>query len=55
VFTLNQDARKSQTSHLQSPVAGDRAFRGEVCRLLRNTLGEEFWQGQPPLVALGEQ
>jgi hypothetical protein len=30
-------------------------FRGEVYKLLGGTLGDEFWQGEHPLAALGEQ
>jgi hypothetical protein len=29
-------------------------FRGEAYKLLRDVLNEEFWQGAPPLAALGE-
>ncbi|MFF2364637.1 hypothetical protein ACFVU0_18350 [Streptomyces sp. NPDC058122] len=34
------------------PVAA--LFRGEVYKLLRDRLGSQYWQGESPLVALGE-
>ncbi|HWN60361.1 MAG TPA: hypothetical protein VNO25_06795, partial [Streptosporangiaceae bacterium] len=55
VFTLNQDAQIADMRIYSRPWPVTALFRGEVYKLLRSTLGEEFWQGQPPLLALGEQ
>ena len=55
VFTLNQDAQIADMRIYSRPWPVTALFRGEVYKLLRSTLGEEFWQGQPPLLALGKQ
>jgi hypothetical protein len=54
VFTLNGSRDLSDMRIYSRPWPVSALFRGEAYKLLQNTLGEEFWQGQNPLVALGE-
>lgn len=55
VLTLNQAGQIADMRIYSRPWPVTALFRGEVYKLLRGTLGAEFWQGQPPLAALGEQ
>ena len=55
VLTLNQAGQIADMQIYSRPWPVTALFRGEVYKLLRGTLGGEFWQGQPPLAALGEQ
>ncbi len=55
VLTLNQAGQIADMRIYSRPWPVTALFRGEVYKLLRGTLGGEFWQGQPPLAALGEQ
>jgi hypothetical protein len=54
VFTLGEARDLADMRIYSRPWPVTALFRGEVYKLLRDTLGEEFWQGQNPLVALGE-
>jgi hypothetical protein len=54
VLTLNQAGQIADMRIYSRPWPVTALFRGEVYKLLRGTLGGEFWQGQPPLAALGE-
>jgi len=55
VFGLSQAGEIADMRIYSRPWPVTALFRGEVYKLLRGTLGDEFWQGEPPLVALGEK
>jgi hypothetical protein len=54
VFRLNADAEIEDMRIYSRPWPVTAFFRGEVYKLLREDLGPQFWQGQNPLIALGE-
>ena len=54
IFTLNAAAEIADMRIYSRPWPVTALFRGEVYKLLRPVLGPEFWQGPPPLAALGE-
>jgi hypothetical protein len=54
VFTLDADRALADMRIYSRPWPVTALFRGEAYKLLIDTLGSEFWQGQNPLVALGE-
>jgi hypothetical protein len=53
VLTANQQGEITDMRLYSRPWPITALFRGEAYKLLRNTLGDEFWQGEPPLAALG--
>lgn len=55
VFGLNDHGELSDMRIYSRPWPVTALFRGEVYKLLRDLLGPSFWQGQHPLVALGEE
>jgi hypothetical protein len=55
VITLNKAGEIADMRIYSRPWPVTALFRGEVYKLLRGTLGPEFWQGPAPLAALGEQ
>ncbi len=54
VFTMNSANEIADMRIYSRPWPVTALFRGEVYKLLRTTLGDEFWQGVHPLAALGE-
>jgi hypothetical protein len=54
IFTLNVAGEIADLRIYSRPWPVTALFRGEVYKLLRTTLGPEFWQGPAPLAALGE-
>jgi hypothetical protein len=54
IFGLNDGGELSDLRIYSRPWPVTALFRGEVYKLLRDVLGATFWQGQPPLAALGE-
>jgi hypothetical protein len=54
VFTLDDGRDLADMRIYSRPWPVSALFRGEAYKLLIDTLGPEFWQGQNPLVALGE-
>jgi hypothetical protein len=54
IFGFNDGGELKDMRIYSRPWPVTALFRGEVYKLLRGILGPSFWQGQPPLVALGE-
>ena len=54
VFRFNGDAEIEDMRIYSRPWPVTAMFRGEIYKLLRENYGPEFWQGENPLVALGE-
>jgi hypothetical protein len=55
VFALNAQGQIADMRIYSRPWPVTALFRGEVYKLLQDTLGPQFWQGQNPLIALGER
>jgi hypothetical protein len=55
VFGLNSDAEINDMRIYSRPWPVTAFFRGEIYKLLRGTLGPNYWQGESPLLSLGEQ
>jgi hypothetical protein len=54
LFRFNSDAEIEDMRIYSRPWPVTAMFRGEIYKLLRENYGPEFWQGENPLVALGE-
>ncbi|WP_033825520.1 hypothetical protein [Kitasatospora sp. MBT63] len=54
VFRFNGDAEIEDMLIYSRPWPVTAFFRGEIFKLLRPNYGPEFWQGENPLTALGE-
>ena len=54
IFGFNDGGELGDMRIYSRPWPVTALFRGEVDKLLRGILGPSFWQGQPPLVVLGE-
>jgi len=54
VFGLDGDGEIADMRVYSRPWPVSAFFRGEVYKLLRDRLGPQYWQGENPLVVLGE-